>query len=50
MQTKYVHLFPAIFDWSFGRGFRTSNLGEEGVYGVGSGTVRKSVGGFLGPP
>ena len=38
--------FPAICDWSFGWGLRTSNLGE-GAEKVGNATVRKSVGEFL---
>jgi len=40
----YVHPFPAIFDWSFEVGLRTTNQGEGGHRGVGNGTVQNSVG------
>jgi len=36
-----------ILDWNFGWGLRTPILGKRMPYGVGYGTVQKSVGEFL---
>jgi len=38
---------PKILDCSIEWGLRTPNLGEGETYGVGNGTIRKSVGKFL---
>ena len=47
MHTPYSYMctrLPEIIDWSFGWVFRTPNLREGKVVGVGDGTARRSVG------